>query len=303
MKLSIKPENISPQELHKLLLNFIGPRPIALVSSINNKQEENLSPFSYFNIFSINPPILIFSPLKRLRNNSEKDTLRNVKEVKEVVINIVNYKIVEQTSFSSTEFDANINEFIKSGLTPIKSDIVKPSRVKESPVQIECLVNDIISLGDEGGAGNLVICKILKIHFDENLTINSDKKKINLSKIDLVGRMGGNWYSRNTRESLFEIQKPNKKIGIGFDNIPQRILMSYILSGNDLAKLANIEKLPHANSIEKFKTNSKIIDILNSSSNDEEIREKLHYYAKELLNENETFDAWCTLLIDKLNRI
>ena len=237
--LEINPKDLSTKDLHGHLLSSVGPRPIALVSTIDNEGRLNLSPFSFFNVFSANPPIAIFSPARRVRNNTTKHTLQNAALTKEVVINVVSYPIVEQTSLSSTEYKEGVNEFIKSGLTPIKSIHVKPYRVKESPVQMECIVKEIISLGEERGAGNLVVCEIVKMHISENIL--NEHNQIDPNKIDLVGRMGGNWYCRASNNSLFEVQKPNSKIGIGYDQLPQHIRNSNILSGNDLAKLANVE--------------------------------------------------------------
>ena len=299
--LEINPKDLSTKDLHGHLLSSVGPRPIALVSTIDNEGRPNLSPFSFFNVFSANPPIAIFSPARRVRNNSIKHTLQNVASTKEVVINVVSYPIVEQTSLSSTEYKEGVNEFIKSGLTPEESIQVKPYRVKESPVQMECIVKNIVSLGEEGGAGNLVICEIVKMHISENIL--NEHHQIDPNKIDLVGRMGGNWYCRASNTSLFEVQKPNSKIGIGYDQLPQHIRNSDILSGNDLAKLANVESLPSMEDVEKFKENKDLVKILKSSVDDEQNRENLHYHCKKLLQENKVLDAWSTLLIEKLNQV
>ena len=295
--LEINPKDLSTKDLHGYLLSSVGPRPIALVSTIDNEGRPNLSPFSFFNVFSANPPIAIFSPARRVRNNSIKHTLQNVASTKEVVINVVSYPIVEQTSLSSTEYKEGVNEFIKSGLTPVESIQVKPYRVKESPVQMECIVKNIISLGEEGGAGNLVICEIVKMHISENIL--NEHHQIDPNKIDLVGRMGANWYCRASNTSLFEVQKPNSKIGIGYDQLPQHIRNSDILSGNDLAKLANVESLPSMEDVEKFKENKDLVKILKSSVDEEQTRENLHYHCKKLLQENKVLDAWSTLLIEK----
>ena len=299
--LEINPKDLSTKDLHGYLLSSVGPRPIALVSTIDNEGRPNLSPFSFFNVFSANPPIAIFSPARRVRNNTIKHTLQNVASTKEVVINVVSYPIVEQTSLSSTEYKKGVNEFIKSGLTPIESIQVKPYRVKESPVQMECIVKNIISLGEDGGAGNLVVCEIVKMHISENIL--NENHQIDPNKIDLVGRMGANWYCRASNTSLFEVQKPNSKIGIGYDQLPQHIRNSDILSGNDLAKLANVESLPSMEDVEKFKENKDLVKILKSSVDEEQTRENLHYHCKKLLQENKVLDAWCTLLIEKPNQI
>ena len=299
--LEINPKDLSTKDLHGFLLSSVGPRPIALVSTIDNEGRPNLSPFSFFNVFSANPPIAIFSPARRLRNNTIKHTLLNVASTKEVVINVVSYPIVEQTSLSSTEYKEGVNEFIKSGLSPIESIQVKPYRVKESPVQMECIVKNIISLGEEGGAGNLVVCEIVKMHISENVL--NEHHQIDPNKIDLVGRMGGNWYCRASNTSLFEVQKPNSKIGIGYDQLPQHIRNSDILSGNDLAKLANVESLPSIKDVEKFKGNKDLVNILKSSVEEDQTRENLYYHCKKLLGENKVLDAWCTLLIENPNQI
>ncbi|MDB0006335.1 flavin reductase family protein [Flavobacteriales bacterium] len=299
--LHIHPKDIPVGELHQYLLGAVGPRPIALASTLDQFGNPNLSPFSFFNIFSANPPIAIFSPARRVRNNTTKHTLENVLNNKEVVINVVSYDIVQQTSLSSTEYESGVNEFTKAGLTPIQSELVKPFRVKESPVQMECVVNDVIELGQEGGAGNLVICEIKMIHISENIL--NDMGAIDPNKIDLVGRMGGNWYSRSSHDAIFEVEKPLRKLGIGVDNIPSRIRNSYILSGNDLGMLGNIESIPSVDEVNSYKEeNYTIKEILNFTVEDEEARENLHYRAKELLKKGRVNEAWKTLLIDKLNR-
>jgi len=294
--LEIHPKEISTKDLHGYLLGSVGPRPIALASTVDKEGRPNLSPYSFFNVFSVNPPIAILSASRRVRNNTTKHTLENIKSTKEVVINVVSYDIVEQTSLSSTEYKEGVNEFIKSGFTTLKSDIVKPYRVKESPVQMECLVKDIIALGDEGGAGNLVMCEIVKIHISKNILNAQDQ--IDPNKIDLVGRMGANFYCRASNNALFEVQKPSSKLGIGFDQLPEHVRNSSILSGNDLAKLANIECLPHLEEVAKFKENIDIAKILNTTSNNLETRAKLHHHCKSLLLENKLLEAWNTLLIE-----
>ena len=227
--------------------------------------------------------------------------MENVLNNKEVVINVVSYDIVQQTSLSSTEYESGVNEFIKSGLTAVESELVKPFRVKESPVQMECVVNEVISLGQEGGAGNLIICEIKMLHINENIL--NDMGAIDPNKIDLVGRMGGNWYCRSSQDALFEVEKPIRNLGIGIDNIPSRIRNSYILTGNDLGMLGNMESIPSIDEVEKYKEeNYTIKEILNFSAEDEEAREALHYRAKELLKKGRISEAWKTLLIDKLNR-
>ena len=299
--LEINPKDLSTKDLHGYLLSSVGPRPIALVSTIDNEGHPNLSPYSFFNVFSANPPIAIFSPARRIRNNTTKHTLQNAALTNEVVINVVSFPIVEQTSLSSTEYKKGVNEFIKSGLTPIKSTQIKPFRVKESPVQMECKVKNIISLGEEGGAGNLVVCEIIKMHISEDI-LNS-QHQIDPNKIDLVGRMGANWYCRASNSSLFKVQKPNSKIGIGYNQLPEHIRNSDILSGNDLAKLANVESIPSVEDVKKFKENKYLVKILKSSLDKKQSRENLHYHCKKLLQENKVLDAWCTLLIENPNQV
>ena len=247
--LSIDPKAISPTQLQAYLQGAVGPRPIAFASTVDKNGIPNLSPFSFFNVFSSNPPILIFSPARRVRDNSIKHTLINVESTREVVINIVNFEIVQQASLSSTEYADGVNEFLKAGLTQIPSDVVKPFRVAESPVQFECKVNEIIALGTEGGAGNLVICEVLKIHIDENIL--DENGNIDQHKIDLVARMGGNWYSR-ANKGLFEVPKPLTTLGIGVDKIPAFIKESDVFSGNDLGMLGNVEALPNKEAVSIF---------------------------------------------------
>ena len=299
--LQINPKDISIGELHQYLLGAVGPRPIALASTIDKDGNSNLSPFSFFNVFSANPPIAIFSPARRVRNNTTKHTLENILENNEVVINVVSYDIVQQTSLSSTEYDCGVDEFIKSGLTPIKSNLIKPFRVKESPVQMECTVNDVISLGKQGGAGNLVICEIKMLHINKNIL--NDAGAIDPNKIDLVGRMGGNWYCRSSKGALFEVEKPLRNLGIGVDNIPSEIRNSHILSGNDLGMLGNVESIPSLNEVEKYmKENYNTEQIQDFSIRNKEAVQELHSHAKELLSKNLIIEAWKILLIDKLNR-
>ena len=297
--LQINPKDIPISKLHQYLLGAVGPRPIALASTIDKDGNSNLSPFSFFNVFSANPPIAIFSPARRVRNNTTKHTLDNILENNEVVINVVSYDIVQQTSLSSTEYDCGVDEFIKSGLTPINSNLIKPFRVKESPVQMECTVNDVISLGEQGGAGNLVICEIKMLHINENIL--NDASAIDPNKIDLVGRMGGNWYCRSSKDALFEVEKPLRNLGIGVDNIPSEIRNSHILSGNDLGMLGNVESIPSLDEVEKYmKEKFSTEQIQDFSIRNKEALQELHSYAKELLSKNLIIEAWKILLIDKL---
>ena len=299
--LHINPKDIPVGELHRYLLSAVGPRPIALASTIDNDGIVNLSPFSFFNVFSANPPIAIFSPARRVRDNTTKHTLENVYEINEVVINIVNHEMVEQMSLSSTEYAKGVNEFSKAGFTPIVSQFIRPFRVQESPVQLECIVNEVVELGKEGGAGNLVICEVKMIHIDEKVLDNFGN--IDPNKIDLVGRLGGNWYCRASNQAIFEVEKPLRTLGIGIDQIPSEIRNSSILSGNDLGKLGNIERIPSSDEVEHYRQkNIKVDEILNFNIDDQEARDALHLKAKELLSKGKTLDAWKTLLIDKINR-
>lgn len=246
---SYNPKELSTGKLHSFLLSAVAPRPIAFASTIDKEGHPNLSPFSFFNVFSANPPIMIFSPARRVRDNTTKHTLENILETKEVVINVVNYDMVHQMSLSSTEYPENINEFEKAGLQMLKSDLVKPFRVAESPIQFECKVNDVIAMGDEGGAGNLVICEVVRMHIDEE--VQDENGHIVQEKLDLVARAGGSYYSR-AKNGFFEIPKPLSTLGIGVDSFPEHIRNSMILTGNDLGMLGNVEALPNEKAINEF---------------------------------------------------
>ncbi|PKP46772.1 MAG: flavin reductase [Bacteroidetes bacterium HGW-Bacteroidetes-12] len=248
--LTIDPKEIPIPKLHHYLLGGVGPRPIALASTVDKDGNPNLSPFSFFNVFSANPPIMVFSPARSGKTGATKNTFDNVKETREVVINVVTYDIVQQVSLASSPYEKGVNEFIKSGLTPVVSDLIKPFRVKESPVQFECKVNEIIELGQNGGAGNLVICEVVKIHINENVLDENDM--IDQQKIDLVSRMGGNWYCRADKNAMFEVEKPITTIGIGVDAIPEPIRNSTVLTGNDLGLLGSVEQLPTQEEIAAF---------------------------------------------------
>ncbi len=292
--LTIDTSIVKNPKLHHYLLGAVGPRPICFASTVDEKGNRNLAPFSFFNVFSSNPPIAVFSPARSGRTGEAKDTLNNVKAVPEVVINIVNYDIVQQMSLASSPFGADIDEFTKSGLTPVESEVVKPARVKESPVQMECKVIEIKELGTEGGAGNLVICEILKIHINESVL--DENQMIDQKKIDLVARMGGNWYCRADENSMFEIEKPITTIGIGFDNIPKEIKESTILTGNDLGMLGGIEKLPNETEVNEYKL-IELSDLFMQYEDEAKDLEKvLHKRAKVLLSENKLEEAWKTLL-------
>jgi flavin reductase (DIM6/NTAB) family NADH-FMN oxidoreductase RutF len=287
--ISIEPKDISSAKLQGYLQSAVGPRPIAFASTIDKNGKPNLSPFSFFNVFSANPPILIFSPARRVRDNSIKHTLINAEATGEVVINVVNFDMVQQTSLSSTEYADGVNEFLKAGFSAIPSDIVKPYRVAQSPVQFECKVNEIISLGTQGGAGNLVICEVLKIHINESVL--DENGTIDPYKIDLVSRMGGNWYSR-ANQGLFEVAKPLTTLGIGVDQIPDYIKESRVFNGNDLGKLGNIEALPTTEEINTFvNKNFAVKGVLSS----DDILKKFQK-AKEYLDTNDVDSAWKVLL-------
>jgi flavin reductase (DIM6/NTAB) family NADH-FMN oxidoreductase RutF len=287
--LRLNPKELKIAQMHSYLLSAVAPRPIAFASTIDKDGNPNLSPFSFFNIFSANPPIAIFSPARSGRTGATKHTYDNIKEVPEVVINIVNYNLVQQASLSSIEYPKGVNEFVKAGLTPLQSEMVKPFRVKESPVQLECKVKQVIELGAEGGAGNLIICEVVLMHVaSEVLDANN---AIDVNKIDLVARMGGNYYCRASGNAVFEIAKPLSTIGIGVDAIPLSIRNSKILTGNNLGQLGNTEKLPTAEEISEYKKN-----ILHLLDNKIEMEQKIHQHAKQLLADNKVFDAWKTLL-------
>ncbi len=273
--ISINPQDISTGKLHGYLLGAVAPRPIAFASTIDGKGNVNLSPFSFFNVFSANPPILIFSPARRVRDNTTKHTLENALETKEVVINIVNYAMVQQMSLSSTEYAKGVNEFTKAGFTEIASEVVKPPRVAEAPVQFECKINEVVSLGDEGGAGNLIICEVVKLHVDESIL--DTEGKIDPVKIDTVARMGGNWYNRS-KEGMFEVPKPLSTLGIGVDMLPAVLRNSKVLTGNDLGMLANVEKFP-----------KEFNGYVNPS-------EEIHKKAQQMLCDGKIGEAWSTLI-------
>ena len=289
---TIDPQDLTTREVHKILLNAVTPRPIALASTIDKNGNVNLSPFSYFNVFSAAPPILVFSPANRVTDNSRKDTLENILETKEVVINLVDFSLVEPTSLSSVYYERGIDEFLKSGLTKITSKKVLPPRVSESPISFECKVNKVISLGNNGGAGNLIISEIVMIHINKQLlTLNGD---IDPLKLNLVARMGGNYYLNVKSENLFEIQKPIGVNAIGVDKLPNHANKSDILTKNDLARLANIETLPKKAQIKKFIESSEIEKITSLANENEKVILN-HKKVKEYLDKNDLESAVLTL--------
>ncbi|WP_276496861.1 flavin reductase family protein [Pontibacter litorisediminis] len=293
---TINPQEVKTAEVHALLLGAIAPRPIAFASTTDRAGNVNLSPFSFFNVFSAKPPILVFSPARRVRDNTSKHTLENVLETREVVINIANYAIVEQMSLASTEYDRGINEFVKSGLTPEASVLVQPPRVKEAPVAFECKVKDVISLGPEGGAGNLVICEVVLIHVHENIL--DDNGKIDPFKLDAVARMGGDYYLRANGDCIFELPKPIRNKGIGVDQLPEYIRNSSILTGNNLARLGNSEAVPSETEVEDFKQDPLVNYTLSKYKNDPTaLHQELELLGKKLLEDNQVEKAWKVLLL------
>ena len=286
---TIDPANISQQELHGYLLSAVAPRPVCFASTVDIEGNVNLSPFSYFNLFSVNPPIMIFSPSRRGRDNTTKHTLENVLEVKETVINIVNYNMVEQMSLSSTEYGDGVNEFVKAGLTQVPSDKVAPPRVGEAPVAFECVVDKVIALGDGPGAGNLVLAKVVQIHVKKAFL--DAEGKLDTPKLDLVARMGGNWYCRANGDALFEIPKPIRTKGIGVDMLPEAVRNSTVLTGNNLGRLGNLEQLPTKEAIAIIAENAEVKSILNSG----EANTALHKLGQQWLAEGKTEDALALL--------
>ena len=282
---TLDPKETGIREISNFLTSSIVPRPIAFVSTIDENGTPNLSPFSFFNAFSSVPPILVFSPAKSALTGKQKDTYHNVMAVKECVIHIANYAMVEQLSVTSGAYPEDVNEFLKGGFTEVKSTLVRPPRVKEAPVAFECKVIDVIALGDGGGAGNLVICEVLLIHFDE--TLADEKGNIIAEKLDVVARLGYNYYARSTKDAIFETPKPLKAFGIGVDAIPQWIKDEKILNGNELGKLGSISLIPERSESESENEIKKII----SGSKEQGIHE-----IKRLLNENKVKEAWSVLL-------
>jgi flavin reductase (DIM6/NTAB) family NADH-FMN oxidoreductase RutF len=292
--LSIDLSEIGAPKAHHYLLSAVGPRPICFASTMDEKGRPNLAPFSFFNVFSSNPPIAIFSPSRSGRTGKHKDTFNNVQKVKQVVINLVDYKMVEQMSLASSPYPPETDEFVKSGFTPLNSELIKPYRVKEAPVQMECEVIEIKELGQNGGAGNLVICNILKMHIAEELL--NDDQMIDQEKINLVARMGGDWYCRADSNSMFEIKKPTNIKGIGFDQIPKEVLNSTVLSGNELGKLGGIEALPDETDVNEFRLIELSELFLEFEENAKELEIALHKKAKYFLGKNQLEEAWKTLL-------
>jgi len=284
--------DLTTAEKQYYLQHVIAPRPICFASTIDKKGQVNLSPFSFFNLFSSNPPIVVFSPARRVRNNTTKHTLENVLEVPEVVINIVTYDMVQQTSLASCEFPEHVNEFTKTGFTQQPATLVKPPMVKESKVQLECKVLEVKPLGQEGGAGNLVICEVLRMHIHDSLL--DEQKKIDQRKINHVARLGGDWYCVVNEQNLFQVEKPNMQLGIGVDALPAAIRNSGILSGNNLGQLANVQELPLIDASFDDPHLKQIIQYY--SINPDEMERELHLYAKKLLEQGRVKESWQVLL-------
>lgn len=296
--LTLNPKDIATGKLHAYLQSAVAPRPIAFASTINADGTPNLSPFSFYNVFSSNPPIAIFSPARRVRDNTTKHTLDNVKHTPEVVLNAVNFDMVQQMSLSSTEYPYGVNEFEKAGFTAVAAELVKPFRVKESPVQMECKVKEVIALGENGGAGNLIVCEILLVHIHESIL--DGQGRIDQHKIDLVARLGGDWYSRNSGNALFEVPKPLTTLGIGVDSIPVNIRNSHILSGNDLGKLGNVEQIPNDIDIATYIQSPEFILVSEEFKIKQKGEQARHEAAKHFLNKNDSATAWKILLSETI---
>ena len=295
--LTLNTADLSPAQLQNYMQYAIAPRPICFASTMDHAGNINLSPFSFFNMFSTNPPLVIFSPARRVRDNSIKHTLQNILEVKECVINIVNYAMVQQTSLASTEYGRGVNEFEKAGFSMQASEMVKPPRVAEAPVQMECLVREVIHLGENPGAGNLILAEVKLIHIKEEIL--DETGKIDQAKIDLVARLGGDWYCRVTPENLFKVTKPLTTIGIGVDALPSGVRNSFVLSGNDLGILGNLEQLPEAEQIEEIRNDAEVKEILDATIGDANNRQReLHELAKLWLQQGKLNEALKVLLLE-----
>jgi flavin reductase (DIM6/NTAB) family NADH-FMN oxidoreductase RutF len=287
-------KNLKPAEKQYYLQHVIVPRPICFASTIDKEGNVNLSPFSFFNMVSTQPPVVIFSPSRRIRNNTTKHSLENVMEVPEVVINIVTYDMVQQTSLASCEYERGTDEFIKAGFTKERASLVRPPMVKESKVKMECSVIEIKSLGNEGGSGQLVICEVLRMHIDDNLF--NDDLQFDQTKLEAVARLGGDWYCKVSKDNLFKVAKPNIKIGIGIDALPETIKFSKILTGNHLGQLGNVDQMPV---IEPSFDDEHLKNIIQYYSiHPDEMEKELHLYAAKLLDNDKVYDAWQVLLAD-----
>ncbi len=294
--LSIVPGEVSTPKLHAYMLGAIAPRPICFASTVDKDGNRNLSPYSFFNAFGSNPTTLIFSPARRVRDNTIKHTLENVYETMEVCINVVTYDMVWQASLSSTEYEKGVDEFVKAGFTPLESDLIRPARVAESPVQIECRVREVIETGTEGGAGNLIVCEILKMHISESV-LDADQR-IDQNKIRLVGRLGADWYCKAFDEALFEIEKPIRNKGIGIDRLPESVRNSTVLTGNNLGQLGNVESLPDSVTLQEFADSSEDIRNLRTrfGHHEESFEYEKHCLAQRYLSQGDVETAWNILL-------
>ena len=294
--LTINTSELSPAQLQNYMQYAIAPRPICFATTIDSKGNINLSPFSFFNMFSTNPPLCIFSPARRVRDNTTKHTLENVLEVKECVINIVNYPMVQQMSLASTEYAKGINEFEKAGFTMQPSQLVQPPRVAEAPVQMECIVKEVIQMGENPGAGNLILAEVKLIHIKEEIL--DGEGKIDQAKIDLVARLGGDWYCRVTPENLFKVAKPLTTLGIGVDALPSPVRNSFVLTGNELGMLGNVEQLPTEEEIDQMRYNPLVKEIMDATIGDAGNRQReLHELAKTLLEKGSVADALKIVLL------
>jgi len=294
---SFNPSDLHIKDLHQYIVGAIAPRPIAFASTIDENGNANLAPYSFFNAFSSNPPILIFSSNRRVQDNTTKDTLHNVEKTKEVVINVVNYDIVRQMTIASVNYEPEISEFEKSGLTPIPSETVKPFRVKESPVQFECKVKEVITLGEHGGAGHLIICEVQRMHVKESVI--DEKNRIDPNKLDLVGRLGRAYYVRASGDALFTLFQEPEQMAIGFDKLPESIRHSSILSGNEIACIATQTALPTEEDIKKvMEEDTEIQGILQSNAGHPDmLLRDMHRYAKNAIEQEAYRYAFCVLLI------
>ncbi|MES2645595.1 MAG: flavin reductase family protein [Bacteroidota bacterium] len=292
--MTIIPGEIKTSDLHQYLLGAVAPRPICFASTLDENGQANLSPFSFFNVFGSNPATLVFSPSRKVRDNTTKHTLQNIYANKEVVVNVVNYNMVQQMSLSSCEFPKGVDEFEKAGFTKLASQLVKPWRVAESPVQMECKVLQVIETGTEGGAGNLVICQVMAMHIND--AVLNDNQQIDPQLIDLVARMGFDYYCRASGEAVFVVPRPNTLLGIGFDKLPESIRNSSILTGNDLGQLANVHEMPVIDPA--FNDNGLKQIVQYYSINPDDMERELHHYAKQLLANGKVNEAWQVLMAD-----
>ncbi|GAC1367764.1 MAG: flavin reductase family protein [Hymenobacter sp.] len=300
---SLTPADLTPAQWHPFLVGAVAPRPVAFASTVDAEGRVNLSPYSFFNAFSSNPPILVFSPANRVRDNSHKHTLQNVREVPEVVINICDFALVEQMSLASTEYEKGLNEFTKAGLTELASEQVRPPRVAEAPAAFECVVEQIIELGQHHGAGNLVVCRVVRAHFRSDVLLPNGAG-IDPFKLDAVARLGGDWYCRASGASLFEVPRPNRHLGIGIDQLPDFLRNSDVLTGNELGRLANIERnaLPTPEQVEAFKAEPMVAYLRNRYRNDApELRKQLLLLGRQFLAEGQLAKAWKSLLLHPMS--